>query len=140
MLSPLLLLSLLKIFHKSCILLWAHGLLIHRALHIARRKYNGCTKKECLHEACQPTLIHHLRRPPCHTSEGVVLVDLGRFRVLGTYERCMDGPRSSRGEKQYFGYIVVSRCGGPAAVGALLFLRVRCFAIGNRRSADAFRS
>jgi hypothetical protein len=54
MLRPLLLLllSLLKILQKSSILLWAHGLLMHRALHIARRKYNGCAKKEGLHEAC----------------------------------------------------------------------------------------
>jgi hypothetical protein len=47
MLRPLLLLlSLLKILQKSSILLWAHGLLMHRALHIARRKYNGCAKKD----------------------------------------------------------------------------------------------
>jgi hypothetical protein len=53
MLRPLLLLlSLLKILQKSSILLWAHGLLMHRALHIARRNYNGCAKKEGLHEAC----------------------------------------------------------------------------------------
>jgi len=50
MLRPLLLLlSLLKILQKSSILLWAHGLLMHRALHIARRKYIDFVKKENVH-------------------------------------------------------------------------------------------